>query len=96
MDENTRALLVILAVILFMVAAFWTGYTMAESRERKASATIRKQYHNLQLQKRDITNWVRRNWPTQYEAYRHGHKDGYQSGVHDAPELEAMEEYGRS
>lgn len=92
MNEETQRLLIVLAVGLFMVAAFWLGWNTAESRERRASAKLRAQYLDLQIQKKSITNWVRKNWPTQYEAYRHGHREGYQQGVTDAPELETMAE----
>ena len=89
MDTTT---LIIIAVILFMVAAFWLGWNTAESRERRASAQLRSQYLDLQMQKRGITNWVRKNWPNEYQAYREGHKHGYQQGVTDSPELEALAE----
>jgi hypothetical protein len=78
----------ILAVILFIVAAFLTGYTMAETKERVAAEKLRQSLQRVQQAKYQLTQWVRTNWPNEFEAYRAGHKVGYQQGVLQAADLE--------
>jgi len=81
--------LIILAVILFMLAAFIAGWQASNNRERLASRYLQKQLHEVQTQKRRLTEWVRANWPDEFEAYRRGHQEGYQQGVSQAADLEA-------
>ena len=80
--------LILLAVALFMLAAFITGYTAAETKERKAHDQLRTTIRNIEQQKRSLTTWVRENWPNEFDAYRRGHQEGYQQGVLHSPFLE--------
>lgn len=79
----------ILAIALFMVAAFWLGYNTAETRERRAHKQTKQTLREVEMQKRRLTHWVRKNWPNEFTAYRRGHAEGYQQGVLQAPEMEA-------
>ena len=83
---------IILAVAIFMLAAFLTGYTMAQTREREAAKKIEANLRDLKNQKANLTKWVRSNWPDEFAAYRRGHREGYQQGVLQSPELELMAE----
>jgi hypothetical protein len=81
---------IILAVILFMLAAFLTGWTMKESRETQAHQKTKNALRQVEKAKRQLTSWVRENWPDEFAAYRAGHQVGYQQGVLQAAELEQL------
>lgn len=85
-------LLFTIGVALLMIAAFWIGYTAAETREREARDLIEKNLRDLRNQKAKLTQWVRSNWPNEFEAYRRGHQEGYQQGVLQSPDLTAYAE----
>lgn len=88
MDENNSALLIIGAVILFLIAAFWLGFNAASALERNAHNRTKKTLWDIQRQKVNLTKWVRGNWPNEFEAYRRGHQEGYQQGVLQAADIE--------
>lgn len=79
------------ALLVLAIAAFFLGWDIAESRERKAKRILDA---NLKLaieQKRQLTQWVRLHWPDEYAAWRRGVAEGYQQGVLHAAELEEAE-----
>lgn len=79
---------VMFTMILFLITAFVLGYTAAETHERRAHAMTKKSLQEVHRQKRELSNWVRKNWPSETAAYSLGHIEGYQQGVTQSPELE--------
>ena len=76
------------AMLILAIAAFFLGWDIAESRERKAKHILDANLKLAIYQKRQLTQWVRQNWPNEYTAWRRGHQEGYQQGVLDAPKLD--------
>jgi hypothetical protein len=69
------------------VACYLLGYLAAETRERRAKAVLDANLKLAIRQKREMSEWIKANWPNEYTAYREGHTLGYQQGVLQGPEL---------
>ena len=80
---------VVLTVAAGLIGAFLLGYTAAEHHERRAKASIQANYNRMQKMYRALIMWAQESWPTEFAAYWQGHKDGYQQGIWQAPEMEA-------
>lgn len=76
------------ALLVLAIAAFFLGWDVAESRERKAKRILDANLKLAIRQKHELTSWVRANWPNEYAAWRQGHSEGYQQGVLHAAALE--------
>lgn len=84
MNHAQMAMLAI-GIVILAVSCFGLGWNVAESREQKALEALRVKYQ-------EIENFVRTNWPSEYQAWKRGHSEGYQQGVLHAAELEASTE----
>lgn len=88
MVSTATLLLVIFAMSVIAIAAFYLGYQAAETKERQAKKDLQRQAREVRNQMSKLSRWVRENWPNEYAAYRNGHIEGYQQGVYQASELE--------
>ena len=88
--DQTNVLL--LAMAALAVASFMLGWNAASHRERTARREARNILLKVLDREREMMNWVRETWPTEYSAYYLGHKEGYQQGVLHAAEMEARAE----
>jgi hypothetical protein len=76
------------AMLVLAVCCFLLGYDVAETTERKARKDLDRHLKAVILQKKMLSEWVRKNWPDEYAAYHRGHAEGYQQGVLQAETLE--------
>ena len=81
----------LLLVVLFGLCSlsFLLGWDIAESREREAKRILDGNLKLAIRQKRELTKWIGENWPSEFDAYRRGHLEGYQQGISQSAELEA-------
>lgn len=84
MSINLAAVLA-LAALALAVASFLLGYYAAATQERRAKKILDANLKLAIRQKRDISEWIRSNWPDETTAYRLGHSEGYQQGVLQGP-----------
>jgi hypothetical protein len=84
----TLILATIAIAILVVVSLFaWAlGYSTAWAKSEAWEVRCRE----IVAQKAALATWVRDNWPDEYAAYRRGVAEGYQQGVSQAVELEAL------
>jgi hypothetical protein len=68
--------------------AFQVGRWYQQDRDQLTQHRIASELANLNRQRDQLTRWVRKNWPTEYEAWRRGSAEGYQQGVLQAAALE--------
>lgn len=76
------------ALIVLAIAAFFLGWDIAESRERKAKYILDANLKLAIRQKNQLSQWVRQNWPNEYAAMQRGYHEGYQQGVIQSPYLD--------
>lgn len=82
---------ILIATAALAIAVFGLGYNAAEEHGRRAIRELGTRLRHEQMQKHQLSKWVRQNWPNEYEAWERGHREGYQQGILQASELERDE-----
>lgn len=78
----------IVAAMAVSIVGFILGYAAANVAEREAVDMLKAHLNMIKRQKMELSQWVEKNWPTEYAAYTLGHTEGYQQGVLQGPDLE--------
>ena len=74
--ETPAALLLVAAVCALPILTYLLGYTA-----RRPDSRVTR-----------IQEWIQENWPDKKEAFKQGHRLGYQQGVLQARALEEEEQ----
>lgn len=65
---------------LVAAACYAFGYQTGNHHNAYVMRRTRDQLRLVEKQKREIGEWVRKNWPTELAAFENGHSQGYQQG----------------
>lgn len=78
-------------ILALLTIATLVGYAIGYATAWAHHQVERARYNAARLQwtrdRNNMANWIRENWPTEFDAYTRGAGDGYQQGVLQGPDL---------
>lgn len=62
-------------------AAYWLGYKAGLYQADFLAQQYQAQLRALKERQNRISEWVKKTWPTEYDANHSGYVEGYRSGI---------------